>query len=44
VPGDYTITSVDADGMAAITATGGSKSGAPTGSYVLRANGRWEKK
>jgi len=43
-PGDYTITSVDADGMAVITVTGGSKPGSPSGSYILHADGTWEKK
>ena len=37
---DYTITSVDSNGVAAITVTG-SKAGAPHGSYRLEANGNW---
>ena len=41
VSGDYTITSVNASGIAAITVTGGSKPDAPSGSYVLQTNGRW---
>jgi prepilin-type N-terminal cleavage/methylation domain-containing protein len=40
---DYTITSIGADGMAVITVTGGSKANSPTGSFVLRADGTWEK-
>ena len=40
-PGDYTITSVDSDGIASITATGGSKADSPLGSYVLQTDGRW---
>ena len=40
---DYTITSIGADGIAVITVTGGSKANSPTGSYVLQANGSWEK-
>lgn len=43
VPGDYTITSVGAGGVAVITVTGGSKANSPTGSYVLRADGSWDK-
>lgn len=41
--GDYVITSVNGDGIAAITATGGSKASSPSGSYVLQANGTWTK-
>jgi prepilin-type N-terminal cleavage/methylation domain-containing protein len=40
---DYTITSIGADGMAVITVTGGSKTNSPTGSFVLKADGTWEK-
>lgn len=41
VPGDYTVTSVGADGVAVITVTGGSKANSPTGSYALQADGSW---
>jgi prepilin-type N-terminal cleavage/methylation domain-containing protein len=40
---DYTIASVGADGIAVITVTGGSKANSPTGSYILQADGSWEK-
>lgn len=40
---DYTITAVNGNGNATITATGGSKADSPTGTYVLQANGKWEK-
>jgi type IV pilus assembly protein PilA len=40
-PGDYTITSVNANGIVTITVTGGSKTGSPAGSYVLQSDGRW---
>ena len=40
-PGDYTITSVSNDGIAAITVTGGSKDNAPSGSYILQTDGKW---
>lgn len=40
---DYTITSIGADGMAVITVKGGSKANSPTGSFVLEADGTWEK-
>ncbi|MFC1636705.1 type II secretion system protein [Planctomycetota bacterium] len=40
---DYTITSVGADGIAVITVTGGSKANSPNGSFVLKADGTWEK-
>ena len=39
--GDYTITSVNDDGIATITVSGGSKDNSPSGSYVLLENGRW---
>jgi prepilin-type N-terminal cleavage/methylation domain-containing protein len=39
---DYTITSVDGNGFAAITVTG-SQANAPTGSYRLEADGDWVK-
>jgi len=40
---DYTITAVNANGIATITVTGGSKSDSPTGSYQLTAAGTWVK-
>jgi type IV pilus assembly protein PilA len=40
---DYTITAVNGDGIATITATGGSKAESPTGTYVLQATGKWVK-
>ena len=40
-PGDYVITSVNGNGIATITATGGSKAGSPAGTYVLQENGKW---
>jgi type IV pilus assembly protein PilA len=40
-PGDYVISSVNQDGIAAITITGGSKADSPSGSYVLQTDGRW---
>jgi prepilin-type N-terminal cleavage/methylation domain-containing protein len=40
---DYTITAVNGDGIATITATGGSKADSPAGTYVLQENGKWEK-
>lgn len=40
-PGDYKITSVNDDGIASITATGGSKDNSPTGSFVLQEDGKW---
>ena len=39
---DYTITSIDDNGFAAITVTG-SKGNAPSGSYQLEADGDWVK-
>jgi type IV pilus assembly protein PilA len=39
---DYAITSVDGSGIAVITVTA-SKTGAPTGSYVLGTDGSWTK-
>ena len=33
--GDYTITAINGNGIATITANGGSKANSPTGSYVL---------
>jgi len=40
VPGDYNIDSVDANGNAAVTATG-SQTNAPTGSKTLSVSGSW---
>ena len=40
---DYTITAVNGNGNATITATGGSKAESPTGTYMLQANGKWVK-
>lgn len=40
---DYTITSVESDGTAAITVTGSSKTNSPSGTYVLQEDGTWEK-
>jgi prepilin-type N-terminal cleavage/methylation domain-containing protein len=40
---DYTITSIGVDGIAVITVTGGSKANSPTGSFVLKADGTWER-
>ena len=42
-PGDYTITSIEANGMAVITVSGGSKANSPSGSFVMKADGTWEK-
>ena len=42
VPGDYEITSVSANGVAGITVTA-SQSNAPSGSYMLEADGDWVK-
>jgi len=42
VAGDYEITSVNANGVAAITVTA-SQSNAPSGSYMLEADGDWVK-
>ena len=41
--GDYQITTVNANGFASITVTGGSKTGSPGGTYVLQENGKWVK-
>lgn len=40
---DYTITSVNANGIASITVTGGSLTDSPTGSYLLEEDGDWVK-
>jgi prepilin-type N-terminal cleavage/methylation domain-containing protein len=42
-PSDYTITSIDANGIGVITVSGGSKANSPTGSYVLQTDGTWVK-
>ena len=42
-PDDYIITSVGANGIPVITVTGGSKAVSPTGSFVMKADGTWEK-
>ena len=39
--GDYTITTVNANGIASITVTGGSKADSPSGTYVLQEDGKW---
>jgi prepilin-type N-terminal cleavage/methylation domain-containing protein len=39
---DYTITAINADGIATISVTG-SKANAPSGTYVLDASGNWTK-
>jgi len=41
--GDYYITSINSNGIAVITVVGGSKDGAPSGSFVLKEDGSWEK-
>ena len=43
VPGDYNIDSVNAQGFATITVTGGSLPRSPAGSYTMAANGSWNK-
>lgn len=40
---DYAITSVNANGIATVTVSGGSKADSPTGSYQLTAAGTWVK-
>jgi len=40
---DYVITSVDDNGIASVTVSGGSKSDSPTGTYVLGTDGSWTK-
>jgi type IV pilus assembly protein PilA len=40
---DYAIDSVNANGIAAITVSGGSKADSPTGSYTLSVAGAWTK-
>jgi len=41
--GDYKITTVNTNGFATITVTGGSKAGSPSGTYVLQEDGKWVK-
>ena len=43
VPSDYTITTVNANGVASITVSGGSQAASPTGSYLLEEDGDWVK-
>lgn len=43
VPGDYNIDSVNANGIAVVTVTGGSLPASPPGSYTLAVNGNWTK-
>ena len=43
VPADYTIDSVNANGIAVVTVTGGSLPDSPGGSYTLAADGSWTK-
>jgi prepilin-type N-terminal cleavage/methylation domain-containing protein len=40
---DYTITAVNSNGIATITASGSSKADSPKGMYALQANGKWAK-
>ena len=40
---DYTITAVNANGIATVTVTGGSHTDSPAGSYQLTAAGAWTK-
>ena len=40
-PSDYTITTVNANGIASITVTGGSKADSPGGTFVLQEDGKW---
>jgi prepilin-type N-terminal cleavage/methylation domain-containing protein len=42
-PGDYTISAVSSTGVAEITASGGSKSESPSGTYKLDLGGDWVK-
>ncbi len=40
--GDYSITAINANGMAEVTVANGSKAGAPTnGPYILHTDGTW---
>jgi prepilin-type N-terminal cleavage/methylation domain-containing protein len=43
VPGDYVIDSVNTNGFAKITVSGGSLGDSPTGSYTLAVDGSWTK-
>jgi len=43
-PGDYNITTVNPNGFASITVTGGSKANSPGGTYELQEDGKWVKK
>ena len=43
IPGNYNIDSVNVNGIAAITVTGGSLPASPAGSYTLAASGTWTK-
>ena len=43
IPGNYNIDSVNANGIAALTVTGGSLPASPAGSYTLAASGTWTK-
>ncbi len=43
VASDYTLTSVNANGIASITVAGGSQTDSPTGSYLLEEDGDWTK-
>lgn len=40
---DYTITSINSNGIASITVTGGSKDDSPIGTYLLEEGGGWVK-
>ncbi|UCF17964.1 MAG: type II secretion system protein [Phycisphaerales bacterium] len=43
VPADYEITTINANGIASVTVTGGSLADSPTGSYLLEEDGDWVK-
>jgi type IV pilus assembly protein PilA len=43
VPGDYNVDSVNVNGIATITVSGGSLANSPAGSYTLAASGTWTK-
>ena len=43
VASDYEITSVNDNGVASITVSGGSQDDSPTGSYLLEEDGGWTK-
>ena len=40
-PSDYTINSVNDDGVASILVKSGSKANSPSGSYLLQEDGKW---